>query len=184
MSGKAMNPETKTRRLLVRCALVLVYAGLIGFVFVFGKGHTLILDNKDSEDGSVKAIESLTVAVDGQDPIDLQAGERDMAKVRGQGHWVEITAKDSQKVERRIKVPLGEEMLLLSLPKLLAGVQPAVIPFVAMDAVPPPGDTGGNSNAFTSPDAVDPSAAPVVPGAPAAPSAPAAPGAPAAPVAP
>ncbi len=177
MSGNAMNPKTKTRRLLVRSVLVLVYAGLIGFVFVFGKGHTIILDNKDSDDGSVKAIESLTVVVDGQDPIDLQAGDRDMAKVRGQGHWVEITAKDSQKVERRIKVPLGEEMLLLSLPKLLAGVQPAVIPFVVQDVTPPADETSGNSNAFTSPDAVDPNAA-------AAPAAPAVPGAPAAPVAP
>jgi len=176
VSGAAKDPKVKQRRLLVRAALVLVYAGLIGLVFVVGKGHTLIIDNKDSDDGSVKAIESLTVSVDGQEPIDLMAGDRDMAKVRGQGHLVEITVKDGQKVQNRISVPLGEDVLLLSLPNLLAGVKPAVIPFVAKDVATPADDQGGNSNAFTSPDA--PGTAPAVPGVPAVPPAPGAPAAP------
>ncbi len=171
MSGTPMDPKVQRRRQLVRGGLVLVYAALIAMVFNFGKGHTLILDNKDAEDGSVKAIESLSVSVDGQEAIDLQGGDRDMAKVRGQGHVVEITVQGGQKTSTRIRVPLSEDMLLLSLPKLLAG-QPAVIPFVPKDVAPPADDTG-NSNAFTSP--MDPAA----PGAPdAAPAAPAAPPAP------
>jgi len=175
MSGAVMDPKTKKRRLVVRLALILVYAGLIWFVFVFGKGHTLIIDNKDSEDGSIKAIESLTVSVDGQEPIDLQAGDRDMAKIKGQSHRVEITVKDSQMVAHQIRVPLGEETLLVSLPKLLAG-QAAVIPFVPVDVAPAADDQGGNSNAFTAPDAAG--ATPAVPAVPGAPAAPAAPGAP------
>ena len=173
MSGAVMDPKVKGRRLLVRIALGVVYVALLAFVFVFGKGHTLILDNKDSEDGSVKAIESLTVSVDGQEPIDLSAGDRDMAKVRGQGHRVDITAKDSQMVEHRITVPLSEDMLLLSLPKLLAGVNPAVIPFVAKDVAPPAGETTGNNNAFTSP--TDPNAPPEPNATPAGPATPATP---------
>jgi hypothetical protein len=166
MSGAVMDPKTKTRRLLVRFVLILVYAGLIGFMFVFGKGHTLIIDNKDSDDGSIKAIESLTVSVDGQEPIDLQAGDRDMAKIRGQRHRVEITVKDSQMVAHQIRVPLNEDVLLVSLPKLLAG-QPAVITFVPLDVAPPADDQGGNSNAFTAPDAAGATpAAPAVPEAP------------------
>ena len=143
MSGAVNHSNTKSRRLLVRLGLIVVYFGLMGFVFVTGKGHTLILDNKDSADGSIKAIESLSISVDGQDPIDLSAGDRDMAKIKGQGHKVEITVKDSQMVQHRITVPLKEETLLLSIPKLLAG-QPAVIPFVPLDVVPPAGETNGN----------------------------------------
>ena len=167
MSGAVIPPQVRTRRLVVRAALCAVYAGLIWLVFALGKGHTIILDNKDAEDGSVKAIESLSISVDGQDPIDLQAGDRDMAKVRGQGHKVEVTVKDGQKVENRITVPLGEELVLLSIPKLMAGVKPAVVPFVPKEDVTPQ-DQGTNSNAFTSPEA----GAPAQPGAPAAPSAP------------
>jgi hypothetical protein len=150
MSGTALDPKVRRRRLLVRAALVLVYAGLMGLVFVRGKGHT---------------IQTLTVSVDGQEPIDLAAGERDQAKVQGQGHRVVITVK-GQKVERRITVPLSEEMLLLSLPKLLAGVQPAVTPFVPPEA-PPADDQQGQSNAFTSP--ADPNATPGAPSTPPAP---------------
>jgi hypothetical protein len=169
---------------MVRLGLLVVYFGLMGFVFVTGKGHTLILDNKDSADGSIKAIESLSISVDGQDPIDLSAGDRDMAKVKGQGHKVVITVKDSQMVQHRLTLPLEEETLLLSIPKLLAG-QPAVIPFVPLDVAPPAGETNGNNNAFTSPDAVpDAAAVPGAPGAPAVPGAPTAPGAPAAPAVP
>jgi len=174
--SEVMDSKVKGRRFLVRLAMILVYAGLIGFAFIYGKGHTIIIDNKDSDDGSIKAIESLSVSVDGQEPIDLAAGDRDMAKVRGQGHTVEITAKDAQKVERRISLPLSEEVLLLSLPKLLAG-QPAVIPFVAKEVVQSADDQGGNSNAYTSPDAA------AAPGAAPAPDAPGG-GAPVAPPAP
>jgi len=170
--GSQQDLKTQRRRRLVRAACVLVYIGLIALVLNLGKGHTLILDNKDAEDGSVKALDSISVSVDGQDPTDLSAGDRDMAKVRGQGHVVDVTIKDGPKVTRRIHVPLGEDMLLLSLPKLLAG-QPAVSRFVPKDVAPTPEDQQGNNNAFTSPDA------PAVPGAPAAPVAPATPAVPA-----
>ncbi|MGA2082176.1 MAG: DUF6672 family protein [Holophaga sp.] len=174
MSGAVIPPKVRTRRLIVRAALCVVYVCLVGLVFALGKGHTIILDNKDAEDGSVKAIESLSISVDGQEPIDLQAGDRDMAKVRGQGHKVEVTVMDGQKVENRIRVPLGEELVLLSIPKLMAGVKPAVVPFVPKEDATPP-DQGTNSNAFTSPDAnapAQPGGAPAQPGAPAAPAKP------------
>ncbi len=174
MSNGKLEPGVKSRRLVVRCALIVVWAAFIAFVFTFGKGHTLILDNKDSDDGAVKAFESVTIAVDGQDPIDLQAGDRDMAKVRAQSHKVEVTVKDGQKVAKTITVPLKEDVLLVSIPKLMAGAQDAVIPFVPKDVAIPPEDSQSISN--TPADTT-------VPAAPGAPAAPAAPGAPAKPAA-
>ena len=165
MNGASIDPKVKTRRALVRAVLAVVYLGLIALVFSLGKGHTIILDNKDSDDGSIKALESLTVSVDGQEPIDLSAGDRDMAKVHGQGHQVEITVKDAQKVTHQVHVPLGEDMVLLSLPALLSGAPSSLIPFVPKE-IAAPADDQGNNNSFTSPDA------PAVPGAPPAPGAP------------
>jgi len=164
------NSNVRTRRRFVRAVLCVVYVALIAFVFVKGKGHTLILDNKDSDDGSVKAVESLSVSVDGQDPIDLSSGDRDMAKVRGQNHRVEITIQ-GQKSATRITVPLKEDVVLLSLPKLLAG-QPAVSKFVPKVEAPSQ-DQSGNSNAFTAPTSAAPSGASDAPVAPTAPAAPA-----------
>ena len=176
MSGIVMTEQIKRRRLFVRIGLCIVYVIAIGLVFTYGKGHTIILDNKDTDDGSVKALETVSISVDGQEQVDLQAGDRDMAKVRGQGHRVEITL-NGQKYQTKITLPLSEDVLLLSVPRLVAG-QPAVEKFVPKDVAPAADENTGNSNSFTSPTA-DPAAAGAMPG-PAAPGAPAAP-APAAP---
>ena len=175
MSGAVIDPKIKSRRTLVRAALCVAYLVLIAVMFTVGKGHTIIIDNKDSEDGQAKAFESVTVSVDGQEPLELAAGERDMAKVRGQGHQVEVTVKDQQKREIRFRVPLGEDVLLLSVPKLVAGQQPAVIPFVPVEAPPPADEPQAGANpAEPTPEATIPGApeAPAIPGAPAAPGAP------------
>jgi len=173
VSGAVVSPQVRTRRLVVRGVLCVVYVFLIGLAFTLGKGHTIILDNKDAEDGSAKALESLSISVDGKDPIDLQAGERDMAKVRGQDHRVEVVVKDGPKVENRITIPLREDLVLLSIPRLVAGLKPAVVPFATK--VEPPAADQGTSNAFTSPDPgapAQPGAAPAAPGTPASPPAP------------
>jgi hypothetical protein len=157
VSAVVLDPQVKRRRLVVRAGLCVVYVALIALAFWCGKGHTIIVDNKDAEDGSVKAIDSLTVSVDGQEGLDLSAGDRDMAKVRGQGHRVEVTLKDGQKVTQRIQVPVGEDVVLLNIPRLLAGQRPAVVPFVSQQAAPPAADQG-NNNSFVSPS--DPNAPP------------------------
>lgn len=174
MSGAVIDPKVKSRRTVVRVVLCAVYAAAIAAVFTFGKGHTIIIDNKDTEDGQAKAFESVTVSVDGQEPLELMAGDRDMTKVRGQGHRVEITVKDQQKREMRISLPLSEDTLLLSVPKLVAGIQPAVVTFVPLEAPPAPEEPQPAADAVV--PAVE--GAPAVPGAPAAPAAPGAPAAP------
>ena len=161
----AMEPKSKNRRRIVRGILLVAYASVMMGAFMLGKGHTILLDNKDSSDGTVKAFESVTVSVDGQEPIEFMSGDRDMAKVRAQWHTIEVTV-NGKKTVKKITLPLGQDILLLSIPKLVAGVEPALIPFVAADEPPPPADPdAGNSNEFTSPGGTP--EVPVVPGAPA-----------------
>jgi hypothetical protein len=55
-------------------------------------------------------------------------------------------------------------MLILSVPRLLKGIEPYVEPFEAKDVAPPPAsETVGDSNSFTAPGGV-PEPAPVLPG--------------------
>ncbi len=45
------------RRTVVRSVLLTGYAGLAALVFVLGRGHTILLDNKDAGGGAIRAIE-------------------------------------------------------------------------------------------------------------------------------
>ena len=76
---------------------------------------------------------------------------------------------DGRKVERTIRLPIGQEMLLLSIPMLVAGREPMLTPFEPLDVAPPPDESIGNTNEFISPGA-DP-VAPVVAPPPAVPGA-------------
>ena len=170
MNGTKTDNGTKSRRMLVRGGLIVVYAALIGLSFVSGKGHTLLIDNKDSEDGSVKAFETVTVTVDNQDPMEFMANDRDQAKVTAQTHTIKVVV-NGQTTERKIHLPIGESMLLLSVPKLVAGIEPSVTVFVPKEEAPAPEDNSGNGNAFTSPDPAA-TAAPAASGTQQAPPAP------------
>ena len=137
MSDAAAKKKIKLRRNVVRAVLILAYLGLMALVFVQGKGHTILIDNKDSPDGAYKAFEDIRVAVDRQADSEYMAGDRDMAKVQGQVHRVIIDRQDgSAKIEKTIRLPLGADTVLLSLPKLVAGAEPYLEPFQAKVAAP------------------------------------------------
>ncbi len=151
MSGTAKSSRLTVRRLAVRAALVVVFVGLAVLAFVLGKGHTILVDNKDAEDGSVQAFDGVMVTIDRQEPLEMYLGDRLAATVMGQRHTVTIEDfNGGTKVERKIRLPLGEEMLLLSVPMLAAGREPALVVFVAPQAVVVE-EGAGESNAFTSP---------------------------------
>jgi hypothetical protein len=143
----------KTRRLLVRLGLLLVYLAAIALSVNFGKVHTILVDNRDS--GELTALDGVTLSVDGQESLELYAGDRDRAVVKGQRHSISIDfITAGNRIERQFTLPFGEEMVLLSLPKVVAGKEPYWEHFVPLDVAPPPGESVGNSNEFTSPDAV------------------------------
>ncbi len=152
MSDKGTDPKIRKRRLIVRCAALALYIGLIVLAFMGGKGHTLLVDNKDAEDGSYKAFpDGLSVSVDGREPIAFEFGvDRDMVKLIGQSHTLKIEGlPDGKTVVRQIRLPVGAEMLLVSVPRLMAGLKPDVEVFVPKIVT-----TSGQSlesNAFTSP---------------------------------
>jgi hypothetical protein len=138
----------KGRRLFVRLGLVICYFGLATLMFVLGKGHTVIVDNKGAEDGSYSAIDGVMVSVDGLEPLEMYSGDRDKAVLKGQSHKLIIeTISSGEKVEKRVSLPIDQDLLILSIPKLVAGIEPAIEPFKALPAPPhedSPGEEGGN----------------------------------------
>jgi hypothetical protein len=163
MSGTSVPPRIRVRRLVVRGTLVAACVALAAVAFLLGKGHTILVDNKDAEDGSVQAIDGVLVGVDGQEPLELYSGDRDKAVVRGQSHTVTIEAVGGgTKVQKRIHLPIGVDVLLLSIPKLAAGAEQALVAFVAPPS-PPPAEDSGEASQFTSPGGEEPGAVPVEP---------------------
>ncbi len=110
------------KQLLIRIAFVLVLILIGVWMFFIGKQHTLLIDNKSV--GDIKALDAVYVRVDNGDEIEVMRRMRDQALVTGQSHKVTITYTDSSwnevTIEKKINIPLNENMMLLSVPVLLA----------------------------------------------------------------
>ena len=120
----------KNRKLLVRSILVAAYIALLVLMLLTGKRHTILIDNKDAEDGSYLAIDGMSVQIDKQESSEYYPGDRDKALVNGQKHRIKVELfSDGKIVESSFTLPLGQDMVLLSVPKLVAGISPYIEPF-------------------------------------------------------
>jgi len=123
----------KSKTFIIRALLVAAYI-LLGILMVYsGKRHTIIIDNKDAEDGSYQAIDGMSVQVDNLEAAEYYAGDRDKAVVKGQKHVIRIELfNEEKKIEKSFAVPFGNEMLILSVPKLVNNIEPFIEPFTAL----------------------------------------------------
>ncbi len=138
MSDAPSNPAFKTRRLVIRLGLCLFLIALGAFSLLIGKGHTIVLDDMRPKDGGPPAVRIASVIVDGQPAVDSTAGARDLVKVRGQRHRLTVNWMDgSPAFKTTFTVSLSQEWLLLSLPKLKAGMTPYLEPFFPFEQTPP-----------------------------------------------
>lgn len=136
-ASKTSKRKVPLRRTLVRSALILVYVGLMVLVFVLGKGHTLLVDNKDVAGTDLRAFSLVKITVDNLKPSEETKGDRDMFKIAGQRHKIVLEVPgDPNKIVKYITVPMGSDITLISLPKLAAGQDP-FLPFVPAEAVTP-----------------------------------------------
>ncbi|MBP7096907.1 MAG: hypothetical protein KBC36_12580 [Spirochaetia bacterium] len=137
VSGAKAPLRVGTRR---AAALVLVAAAYLGagaWAMLTGKSHTILVDNKPV--AGLEAFRLVEVAVGRQEPVELGRGERDKFAVQGQRHRVKIDLMNgTEPVTTTIVLPYDAKMVLLSLPKLAAGVEPAWEPFETGQDAPPP----------------------------------------------
>jgi hypothetical protein len=120
----------KSRSFIVRSILACVYLGLIALMMASGRQHTILIDNADAPDGSYTAIEGMAVQVNKLESSEYYPGDRDKAVVKGQRHKIKVELFMEGRIEERsFRVPFGQNMVIIYVPKLLAGLEPWLEPF-------------------------------------------------------
>jgi hypothetical protein len=105
-------------RTIIRGALITAYIGLAVFLFMAYRGHTLLIDNHDA--GNLTAPDMITVSLDRGKPVDFFRRDRDRVMVTGSVHSVRVEFSDGRTAfEGKIRLPLKDDMYLLSIPRLL-----------------------------------------------------------------
>ena len=126
-----MNASIKKRRLAIRLALAAVWTGLAVFLFVMNRGHTLLVDNRNVEEPVLTARDMIKVTVDRKKPLEFFRGDRDIFELGGGSHRIYIEFSDgTPPFEKRFKLPLGPDMFILSIPKMINGIEPYYEVFV------------------------------------------------------
>ena len=94
------------------------------------KSHTILIDNADAPDGSYTAIEGMAVQINKLESSEYYPGDRDKAIVQGQRHTIKVELfMEGRTEERNFRVPFGQNMLIIYVPKLLANQEPWLEPF-------------------------------------------------------
>jgi hypothetical protein len=115
------------KRVLIRSCLILLWILLGIVIFVMFRGHTLLIDNHDVEAAGLKAPDPVTVTVDSGEELSFFRGDRDRFSVRGSSHRIKIEFSDGRPVfEGRFALPLKDDMYILSIPKMINGIDPCV----------------------------------------------------------
>ena len=108
----------KRRGNCIRAALVLLWIGLGALLFTVYRGHTLLVDNRNTDEG-LRAPDLITVSVDGGKGLEFFRGDRDRFAVTGARHRIRIEFSDGSPPFER---------LLSFLPRLRPCVQTGYFP--------------------------------------------------------
>jgi hypothetical protein len=117
----------KLRKFFIRTALILVYIGLGAVLFVVYRGHTLLVDNHNVEQPAIRAPDLITITLDKGKSSEFFRNDRDRFSVRGSNHHIRVEFSDGkQPFEGTFVLPLKGDMYILSIPKMLGGIEPFV----------------------------------------------------------
>lgn len=123
--------ETQRRKLVIRLSLVIIWVGLGILLFVLNRGHTLLVDNRNVDDLGLRAPDLIKVTVNRRKPLEFLRGSRDIFNVGGGRQRIYVEFSDGRPpFETRFKLPLGPDMFLLSIPKMIHGIEPYIEVFI------------------------------------------------------
>ena len=113
------------KKIIARSILVVLYLVLAIVMFLTGRTHTILIDNKGDEAGTYKAVKGMEVSVDKGEPVEFYKGDRDKFTVKSQKHTIHVEFFDgSEPITFTVRVPVTYDYVLLSIPKYLAGIEP------------------------------------------------------------
>jgi hypothetical protein len=117
-----------TKTWALRFVIAVVWILLGGVLFVTSRGHTLLIDNRNGE-GSPRANQAgqIAVRVDDKEPLKLFEGDRGRLTVTGSKHRIRVEFPGGKApFEGAFTLPLYNDMYLLSVPRMVGGVEPFV----------------------------------------------------------
>jgi hypothetical protein len=115
------------RRLIIRVFLAALWILLGAVLFILFRGHTLLVDNRNIQDLNIRAPDLINVSVNGGLPLEFLRGDRDIYRVSGSNHRIRIEFSDgTAPFEGAFRLPLKDDMYLLSVPKMIRGIEPYV----------------------------------------------------------
>jgi hypothetical protein len=141
----------KRRRLIIRLALVLVWFLLGTVLFIFNRGHTLLVDNRNLPDEGIRAPDLIKVSIDGGYPLEFFRGDRDRYNLGGTNHRILIEFSDgAAPFEGPFRLPLKDDMYILSIPRMINSMEPFVEVFhtVREDTAPEEEEIPGAGEPF------------------------------------
>jgi hypothetical protein len=129
--------ETKQRRLIIRIALVIFWIGLGVALFVLNRGHSLLVDNRGVEALNLRAPDMIAVRVNNGKALEFFRNDRDIFEVGGGTHRMHIEFSDgTPPFTGTFSLPQKHDLYILSIPKMLAGVEPFFEPFYSNEPQP------------------------------------------------
>ena len=127
-----MTESIKKRRLKIKLFVAIVWIGLGVIIFVLNRGHSLLVDNRNVENPAIRAPDLITVSVNKLKPLEFFRGDRDIFRVKGSRQHIMIEFSDgTPPFEKEFALPLGPDMFLLSIPKMINGEEPFFEVFVS-----------------------------------------------------
>ncbi|MDR2500671.1 MAG: hypothetical protein LBD37_06275 [Treponema sp.] len=115
------------KRNLLRGSIAVAWLALGALIFITSRGHSLLVDNRNVEAPFLEAPRELRFSLNGGKMTDFYRGDRDRFTLAGSRHRIRIEFPGGgDPFEGEFVLPIKDDMYLLSLPKLLAGMEDAV----------------------------------------------------------
>ncbi len=113
------------KRTLIRVSALVLLLLISMALYYSGKGHTLLLDNKNIEidDTSYKALDFAEVTIDSGEEQEILKRDRLKQDVSGQKHRITVVYLESgeeQTIQKTFKIDVGEPIYIISIPALIA----------------------------------------------------------------
>ncbi len=125
-----MALSAKNRAIIARTAIIVVYLALAVIMFITGRTHTVLVDNKNAADGSYKAYKGMVVTVGKNAPSEFMRGDRDKFSIKGQKAKIHVEFYDgTDDLDLTIRVPFAQDAVLVSIPAYNAGAEDYMQPF-------------------------------------------------------
>jgi hypothetical protein len=127
MAKDNIHGSVSRRKLIIQVSLAVIWIVLGILLFVLNRGHTLLVDNKNTESPELRAPDLIVVSVDKYKPLEFFRGDRDLFELGGGKHRIRIEFSDGKPpFEQIFSLPLGPDMFILSVPKMINGIEPYI----------------------------------------------------------